>query len=336
MRATIIKYFEGKVNENELMELFDWLQDTANKQQFNEIKSEWENNRIGQSVSSENLRGWANIQSKLFQASENKQHRQIKFNLFFRYAAIFIVLISIPSLWYYLQKDQAETLTRFTTVSANTGQVTKIFLPDGSEVWLNYGSSIKYDNLFSKENRNIKLEGEAFFKAAKNKELPMVVSCAELRVKVVGTCFNVMSYREDGNIHVTLEEGTVLLYDDSKPSEVIKMKPGEMGTYSKSNKQINIDTVNTDLYTSWKDGVINIYNLTLEELVLKLERRYNQKFEIDKAARSLRYTLTIKNETLHQVLDLLRIINSVDPVQKDDVIYLKYNPQRAKEMNQDK
>lgn len=336
MRTLIIKYLEGTVNSEEQSELLNWLQNKANKQQFDQIKSEWENKRLGNDVSSEYLMGWANVQSKLLHEVESKQNRQLRFNLFFRYAAIFIALLAIPLLWHQLQKDDSEALTSFTKVSADSGQVTKVFLPDGSEVWLNYGSSIKYDDLFSKENRNIELEGEAFFKAAKNKELPMVVSCAELRVKVLGTSFNVMSYLEGVNIQVTLEEGVVLLYDDSNPSEVKKMKPGEMGTYSKSNKQISIDSVNTDLFTSWKDGVINIYNLTLEELVLKLERRYNQKFEIDEAAKSLRYTLTIKNETLHQVLDLLKIINSVDPVQKNDIIYLKYNPQRAKEMNQDK
>lgn len=335
MRAIIIKYFEGKVNTYELSELSDWLQNKDHKQQFNEIKSEWENKRLGEGVSSEYLMGWANIQSKLLHEAENKQHKLLKFNLLFRYAAIFIVLLSISSLWYHFEKDHAISLVNFTKVSADKGQVTKVFLPDGTEVWLNYGSSIKYDALFAKENRNIELDGEAFFKAAKNKELPMVVSCADLRVKVVGTSFNVMSYLEDRNINVTLEEGVVLLYDDSNPSEVKEMKPGEMGTYSKNNKQINIDSVNTDLFTSWKDGVINIYNLTLEELVLTLERRYNQKFEIDDAAKSLRYTLTIKNETLQQVLDLLKMINSVDPVQKNDVVYLKYNSQRAKEMNQD-
>lgn len=335
MRAVIIKYLEGTVNSDEQLELLNWLQNKDNKQQFDQIKSEWEKRRLGDEVSSEYIMGWANIQSKLLHEAESKQNRQSSINLFLRFAAIFILFLSIPLIWYQLQEDNSKSLTSFTKVSADSGQLTNVFLPDGSEVWLNYGSSIKYDDLFSEKNRNIELEGEAFFKAAKNKELPMIVSCSELRVKVLGTSFNVMSYMDGVNIQVTLEEGVVLLYDDSNHSEVKKMKPGEMGTYSKSNKQIIINSVNTDLFTSWKDGVITIYNLTLEELVLKLERRYNQKFEIDEAAKSLRYTLTIKNETLHQVLDLLKIINSVDPVQKNDIIYLKYNPQRAMEMNQD-
>jgi ferric-dicitrate binding protein FerR (iron transport regulator) len=335
MKTLITKYLEGKLSLTEQTELFGWLQDKANKKEFDQLKTEWENKRMEEDISPEYLMGWANLQSKLLNDSELKQNRHIKFNQFFRYAAAFILLVSVPGLWYFLQKDDIETLTSYTTVSADNGQVTKVFLPDGSEVWLNYGSTIKYDDLYLKENRRVELEGEAFFKAAKNKNLPMIVSCSELNVKVLGTSFNVMSYNDKSeNIQVTLEEGEVVLYNNSNPNEMKKLAPGEMATYSRVNKQIKINSVKTILFTSWKDGIINIYNLTLEELVAKLERRYNQKFEIDEAAKSLRYTFIIKNENLPQVLDLIRIINAVDPVQKNDVIYLKYNQKRAKEMSQ--
>ena len=334
MKTIIIKYLEDKVSQDEQELLFDWLQNKANKKEFDQIKLEWEDKRLADGILPEYIEGWANLQSKLLHEAQNSQKRQLKFIQLFKYAAIFIFLLSLPGVWYFFQEENTKPLLSYTKVSADDGQVTKVLLPDGSEIWLNYGSSIKYDDLFSKENRNIELDGEAFFKAAKNKELPMVVSCSELRVKVLGTSFNVMSYLERGDIQVTLEEGKVLLYDTSEPNKVKKMAPGEIAIYSKNSKQIKIDPANTVLFTSWKDGIINIYNLTLEELVSKLERRYNQKFEIDDAAKSLRYTLTIKNENLSQVLDLIRIINSVDPVQKNDVIYLKYNQERATKMSQ--
>lgn len=335
MKTLIIKYLEGKLSLTEQTELFGWLQDKANKKEFDQLKTEWENKRLEEDISPEYLMGWANLQSKLFHDSEHKQNRHLKFNQLFRYAAIFILLVAIPCLLYFLQNGETKTSISYTTVSADNDQVTKVLLPDGSEVWLNYGSTIKYHDLYFKENRHVELEGEAFFKVAKNKNLPMIVSCSELNVKVLGTSFNVRSYNDKSeNIQVTLEEGEIVLYNNSNPNEIKKLVPGEMATYSRVNKQIKIDSVKTILFTSWKDGVINIYNLTLAELVPTLERRYNQKFEIDEAAKSLRYTLTIKNESLHQVLDLIKIISAVDPVQKDDVIYLKYNPERALKISQ--
>jgi ferric-dicitrate binding protein FerR (iron transport regulator) len=334
MKSLVIKYLDGKVNSKEQAELLDWLRNEGNRKEFNQVLSEWENKRLAEGIPQEHLLGWANLQSRLLLEVENKQKRQLQIYRFLSYAAIFILLISIPAVWVSLKHGKTESVLSYTQVSAENGQVAKVFLPDGSEVWLNSGSSIKYNNLFATENRDIKLDGEAFFRAAKNKDLPMIVSCSELKVKVLGTSFNVMSYPESGNIQVTLEEGKVSLYNTSAPNDVRTMQSGEMATYSKSSKQMTIDPVNTVHFTSWKDGIINIYNLSLEDLVTKLERRYNQKFEIDEAAKSLRYTFTIKNESLRQVLDLVKIINPVDPVQKNDVIYLKYNQQRATKMSQ--
>lgn len=329
MKALIIKYLEGTINSNEQLNLYDWLSQGANKEEFNLIKKDWENKRLEDDIPIEHQMVWANIQTKLLHNAENKNNSRLKINRFLKYAAMLTVLLAIPAFLFLHQKDNAGSLTSYTKVSADKGQIMKVSLPDGSEVWLNYGSTIKYDDLFAKENRNIELDGEAFFKAAKNKALPMIVSCSKLKVRVLGTSFNVMSYSDNVNIQVTLEEGEVLLSDSSQSGVSEKMKPGEMATYVKSNGQIKIDPVNTNLFTSWKDGVITIYNLTLEELVLKLGNRYNQKFEVDEAAKSLRYTLTIKNETLQQALDLLKMINAVDPVQKNDTVYLKYNPERA-------
>jgi ferric-dicitrate binding protein FerR (iron transport regulator) len=103
------------------------------------------------------------------------------------------------------------------------------------------------------------------------------------------------------------------------------MRPGEMASFSKVKKELAIATVNTNLYTSWKDGLINIYNLPLSELVIKLEKRYNQKFEVDEAIKSMPYTFTIKNEDLSSVLSLMEKITPVVAIQDKNVIKLKHN-----------
>ena len=89
-----------------------------------------------------------------------------------------------------------------------------------------------------------------------------------------------------------------------------------------------LSTVNTGLFTSWKDGIINIYNMPLSELVIKLEKRYNQKFEVDNEIKNLPYTFTIKNEKLSNILSLMEKITPVDVVQSGNVIELRYNQQK--------
>ena len=88
---------------------------------------------------------------------------------------------------------------------------------------------------------------------------------------------------------------------------------------------MQISKVNTVLYTSWKDGIINIYNLPLSQVVMKLEKRYNQKFDVDKEIENLPYTFTIKTENLHHILSLMEKITPLDAIQEGNVIKLKYN-----------
>ena len=103
------------------------------------------------------------------------------------------------------------------------------------------------------------------------------------------------------------------------------MRPGELACFNKEKKNLTVSSVNTGLFTSWKDGIINIYNLPLSEVVIKLEKRYNQRFMIDKPIRNLPYTFTIKNENLNSILSLMEKITPVDAVQRGNIIELKYN-----------
>lgn len=98
-------------------------------------------------------------------------------------------------------------------VEVPDGAKSKITFPDGSIVWLNAGSKVKYDSNFAKASRKVELTGEGYFEVSKNKELPFVVSTGKLSVKVLGTKFNLKSYEEDSELKVTLKEGAVKVGD---------------------------------------------------------------------------------------------------------------------------
>jgi transmembrane sensor len=330
MRSIIKKYLSGKSSEKEQKELLDWIRKNGHLTEFQLTKKEWKDEVKNESIPVEYQEPWKNIQNYLFGQMQSELQRTQRTLRFFRYAAILAVLISIPSLFFYFTQASPSAQLIYTTVAADFGQISKVVLPDSSVIWINSGSTIRYNNQFSATNRDIDLIGEAFFKVHKNKALPLIVSSADLKVKVLGTEFSMMAYPEENSIQVVLEKGKVELTSTSHSNFRQEMKPGELASFNKEKKELALSTVNTILYTSWKDGMINIYNLPLSELVIKLEKRYNQKFVVDDEIKNLPYTFTIKNENLNNILSLMEKITPVDAIQRGNVIELKYNKLKKK------
>jgi len=330
MKSIITKYLAGKSSTEEQKAVLNWIREEKNLNEFQHIKKEWLAETENMILPAEFAQDWKSIQNKMMnQLQKDVQRKQRTLN-FFRYAAAILVLMAIPSILYILSSDKPSGPLTYTTVAADYGQISKVVLPDSSVVWVNSGSTIKYNNQFSSTNRDIELVGEAFFKVTHNPEVPLIVSSSDLQVKVLGTEFSVLAYPEEENIQVVLEKGKVELSSPSDSRFKQEMKPGEMASFNKMKKELAIATVNTNLYTSWKDGLINIYNLPLSELVIKLEKRYNQKFEVDEAIKSMPYTFTIKNEDLSSVLSLMEKITPVMAVQEKNVIKLKHNKTKLK------
>lgn len=326
MKSTIKKYLSGESSANEQKDLLDWMRKYHNLAEFQSVKTKWKNEIQNKEIQAEFKQDWNNIQDKQFVQMQSNLQRNQRTLKFFQYAAIFIFLIMLPSLVYIFSQPKLPVQQLvYTTVTADLGQISKVVLPDSSMIWVNSGSSIRYNNQFSTANRNIELAGEAFFKVHKNKDLPLIVSNSDLRVKVLGTEFSVSAYPEESTIQVVLEKGKVELTSTTHSTFRQEMKPGELASFNKEKKELSIYSVNTLLYTSWKDGIINIYNLPLSEVVIKLEKRYNQKFIVDDEIKDLPYTFTIKNENLNSILSLMEKITPLDAIQSGNVIELKYN-----------
>jgi ferric-dicitrate binding protein FerR (iron transport regulator) len=330
MKSTITKYLKGKSSAEEQTELLNWIRKDRHLNEFQQIKEEWKAEVVKEAVPSEFAGNWQSIQNQMMDQLQNDIQRKQRTLNFFRYAAILIVAIGLPALFYISTQNKNQAQLTYTTVSADYGQISKVLLPDSSVVWVNSGSTIKYNNHFSSSNRDIELVGEAFFKVKHNAEVPLVVSSSGLRVKVLGTEFSVSDYPEESNIQVVLEKGKVELTSATDNRFRQEMKPGELASFDKTMKKVSVGNVNTNLYTSWKDGMINIYNLPLSELVIKLEKRYNQKFEVDDAIKNMPYTFTIKNEDLSSVLRLMEKITPVIAIQDKNVIKLKHNKTKLK------
>ena len=180
-----------------------------------------------------------------------------------------------------------------------------------SKVWLNSGSSLRYPEKFSGDNRIVYLTGEAYFEVKKQKDSVFIVSLANLDVKVLGTKFNVSGYTDDLFTEVVLSEGKVEINGKTGVFTQI-LSPDEKITYNAQTKTLKLSTVDANRYSAWKDGFLIMDNEPLERVIGRIERWYNAEIVIqDEALKSYRFKATFKDEPLEEVLRLIAITTPI-------------------------
>ena len=220
-------------------------------------------------------------------------------------AAILIIgLLAGLSVQYFKNTEQVY----FTSI-APKGSVSQLVLPDNSIVYLNAGSQLKYAVEGQNGKREVFLDGEAWFDVTKNEKKPFVVHTSFYDVNVTGTQFNVKAYKTDTEIVTTLEEGSVQIAssENFKMAESKTLRPGEQLVYSSLKKAIEVKKVETRMFTAWKDNKLIFINMNLKELFVVLERKYGVDIQVmDNLILNYHYDGTIKDETILEVLDLLK------------------------------
>lgn len=192
-------------------------------------------------------------------------------------------------------------------------------LPDGTTGWLNSNSSIEYNVNFIKE-RHVKLNGEAFFDVAHDKNKMFIVDAGEITIKVHGTKFNVSSYEEENNVEIVLEEGRIELVGKSSESSLI-LAPDELAVFDKSSHKFSTGMVETRKYISWTEGKLVFRNDPMEIVARRLERWYNVDVELDGFFDdNLRLRATFVDENLTEVLDILKRSLEIDYKIEDPVM----------------
>jgi ferric-dicitrate binding protein FerR (iron transport regulator) len=228
-----------------------------------------------------------------------------------KYAAIIIVSLFVGGSAFWAYTTLNSPPLEYASITAPNGQISNITLFDGTNIWLNAGSTLKYQQNFNKDGREVFLEGEAYFDVAKNKGLPFVVNAGSSKIRVLGTVFNVKAYHDEPKIETVLVEGNIEFIAQGK---TIVLKPGEHILYSEKTNLISKTKVNTEDYTSWKGGKIYFNNETLQEIALQLERWYEVKFQFNEEhIKNYRFTGVInKDKTLDYTLKIIEAINKVE------------------------
>ncbi len=333
MKSIIKKYLENKANSKEQSDLLNWLRQNDARHDFLKYKSEWKKSLDESWFPEDGRKSWNEIQAAMLQNNFFELRAAHRKQTILKYAAILLVAIMSSGLIWYFVSGTGGKPVYYTKIIAEKGHISKVELPDGSSVWLNSGSEMRYDNFFADGNRNISFTGEAYFEIKRDEKIPLVVSCNNLKIKVLGTKFNVASYPGEGSVDVVLEKGSVELSSNESASFNYRMKPGERARFETTNHKLHISRVNTTKFTSWKDGIINIYNQSLPEVIKRLEVRYNQHFDFEENTMNFHYTFTIKNEPLSDIIQLMEKITPVKAVQKGDIITFRMDKTKMRKVD---
>lgn len=210
---------------------------------------------------------------------------------------------------------QTNVAIQYQTISSRQGMVTQFDLADGTKVWLNSGSSLQFPSSFTTDTRKVKLIGEAYFEVTKNPHQPFLVQTNDVNIEVLGTSFNVVSFKGEKRSEVVLVEGKVkLLSTDENDYKVIEtMAPGQRTIYSQENQQLKNENVSVEKYIAWKNGDLIFQDDNMEEVVRRLSRWFNVEIVInDPEIKSYVYKAAFRNENLTQVLNLLKISAPID------------------------
>ncbi len=226
-----------------------------------------------------------------------------------RVAAILLLPVLLTTVFLYYKINAIYNEGAYSEIYAPAGASTTFHLPDGSSGWLNGGSSIKFPAHFHKKNRCIELSGEAYLNVTEDPCRPFIVTTSNIKVRVIGTSFNIMAYDDDLKTEVTLESGSVEVLKKRNKNTVCigKLKPDQaLIYYHKSDSSYMISVKSSDK-TSWKDGKLVFRYDPLCEVINKINRWYNVDIKImDPELNDHKYYGTFQNETLSEVLKLLQ------------------------------
>lgn len=338
----IVDSLAGRASKERSKELTHWISESAdNKQYYDHVKKIYDSLEIIKSRSPFNKDRAYNLFIERVReeqrkqeyvsvpalnveiAEQNKVGYSRKTLIWMTTAAASLALIiglSIP----FLTKNAGIAPPSKVLVESPRGEKSKIYLPDGTLVWLNSGSQLAYYTDFNSGNRKVLLEGEAFFDVSKNKELPFDVYAGNLKIEVLGTSFNVNSYNEDKNTVISLLEGQVAVMDAQNEKLLSKIFPQQKIVVDRTTNNYELLSCDADMDGIWRYGQLKINNDPMSQVIAKMERWYGVNINLEGKQLSERYWLTIKTESLTEILELINKITPISYQIKGEEVTIRY------------
>lgn len=217
----------------------------------------------------------------------------------------------------YRQIGVGEDTLVYNQMETLTGMEYTLTLSDGTRVYLNAESRLKYPVVFRGTERVVELSGEAYFKVSKDALRPFVVKMNGVNVRVLGTSFNVRSYADEGQVVTTLVEGKVKVNDQD-------IVAGEQAVYSKNDGKTTVRQVEVEQYVAWQEGTFVFRNERLENVMKTLGRWYGVEFHfIDERAKEIRIGARFgRYDDMQPIVDMIKKTNLVEVLQTNRCLYI--------------
>jgi ferric-dicitrate binding protein FerR (iron transport regulator) len=318
-----VKCFHNQASKEEIAELKEWLdEDSDNISFLEEIHNIYTVSTVLPPVLAPNMKkAWETINKKTQQKNSTWQTIQKTIKPIAAIAAVLIIfflglkVINAPS--------ESSISTQYAEVFTQPGEKTSVKLPDGTTVWLNSSSSLKYSFAFNHKEREVELTGEAYFQVAKNKSKRFRVKSGALYVDVYGTSFDVKNYPDINQQEITVAEGIVGISDHTK--EFRKITKGEKAMLDKQSGVINFTTDDPELVSAWKNNELVFKDTPIKDVIKALESWYGVNIKYEKQMMNKHsYSFKIKTESFKEVMDMMKIMTPFEYKINGKDVELKY------------
>lgn len=327
IQILIAKYIAGEANSDEAVEAEKWISELPENEAYY-----WETYNLWHLMLMGSDKELVNVNKAFTKILERKGYfsiihkRRHRYRIVTAAAAAIIILVMAG---YYLIKpnrlsENASLALQEVSVQANSKK--RVLLPDSTIVWVNAESAIKWDNNFNVTNRNVYLEGEAYFDVAAGKKIPFIVKTARFTIRDIGTIFNIKSFSGSKTFETVVLEGQVSVQQNDaenrttaqpillKKNEVLKINNISKDslvvnhTESQNTSGVEIKKIEKpDVYTAWKDDLLVFDGESFSDVAKKLETKFNITVEFDKAGLGdFKYSGSFSTQTeLKSILDVI-------------------------------
>ena len=308
----IANYLTEGLDKNALDELKTWIAASAENQQYFIRQREIWFSAVSREAASvydkdkafENFRNRVESQKEI----QSTSRRGFSLSALWRYAAVVAIIIAVGCISYWQGEVNVKDTFADISVEAPLGSKTKLYLPDGTLVWLNAGSRMTYSQGFGVDNRKVELEGEGYFEVKRNEKIPFFVKTKDLQLQVLGTKFNFRDYPEDHEVVVSLLEGKVGLNNLLREEKEAVLSLDERAVLNKANGLLTVESVTASNASQWTDGYLFFDEELLPDIAKELERSYNVKIHIaNDSLKTFRFygNFVRREQNIQEVLEAL-------------------------------
>lgn len=324
----ISKYLNKTSTEEENIVLLDWLEENPeNKRRFKKSYDLWLYANAALTDNDKMEVALSNFKKRIV-SSENKTSNSLpKRRLYILgIAASILFLLSFGYIGYLLNDQTNQTILVYNQLITGEDGKGKYQLPDGSTVWLNANTVLKYPQTFSKGKRVVFLEGEALFDIKKETKSSFWVETNGLNIEVTGTRFLVRNYPLKNTVEAMLDHGKIQISGDYTKSP-FALKPGELFRYNKQTKQTHLDQVVTDNYMNWIHSKLVFNSTNLRDIIINLEKWFGVEIVASQElTQKIHMSFTIRRESLEEVLKYMSLTAPIEYKWQNGVLYLYSKP----------